>query len=170
MKMRAFALVLSATLLSSVWMGGATAQAAPVNTSSPNAWCFLWFCVSHNDDSDNNNNNNDNDTKLSWYRSSVSVSPSPGWWQSDWPVADGKDGYTITLKARNNNGDLMKDLDVADIEIRTSGRDTSVSSVVNNGDGTYKATITATTRNFGSAWVTYKGLMIGWTMFVPFTD
>jgi len=82
--------------------------------------------------------------------------------RSTWVDADGVSAYTLTLTARDDDGNLLPDLDVWDIDFRDSDGRARVSGVINQGDGRYTTTVTATDLIM-SAWaqVRYKDEPIG---------
>jgi len=70
----------------------------------------------------------------------------------------GQEGPFIgTLTARDAQGNLLTDLDPSLVSFTASSPDVTVSSVTNNGDGTYSATFSASLGTSFSASVTYDG-------------
>jgi len=168
MRKRTIALIIGAAMIATVAIGTSVSQAAPWYGWG---WGSYWYDRDYSSSSGNSSSSDKDTPKFSYARSSFKVSPEAQLWKrSTWAIA-GEDSYTLTLKARDTNGDLMKDLDIDDIEFFASGRDVDVSGVTNNGDGTYSAEVTADAYSrYSTAWVQYKGRTVDWPIPVPFDD
>ncbi|WON76424.1 Ig-like domain-containing protein [Serratia sp. UGAL515B_01] len=71
--------------------------------------------------------------------------------------ADDRTGSTLTLTAKDANGNAIKDLD---IELVTDLADTEITAVVNNNDGTYTASINGTKAGVASITVLSSGVTL----------
>ena len=81
--------------------------------------------------------------------------------QNTWVEADGVSAYTGTLTARDASNAVMPNLDVADIVFSATGKQITISAVVNHHDGTYTATYTSTVAQPDStAAVAYRGVKV----------
>jgi len=94
-------------------------------------------------------------------KSTFAVSPTPDPTdRSTWVPADGVSAYTLTVTARDTNGEVIKNLDVARLSLECWNPAIKISPIVNNGDGTYTAQATSESMVFSdwaSAFYLYDG-------------
>ncbi|MDR2930813.1 MAG: Ig-like domain-containing protein [Propionibacteriaceae bacterium] len=111
-------------------------------------------------------------TGFSWENSLFQVTPTITDLtdQTNWIVADGQTSYTGTLTAKDTGGNLLKNLDLADIAFAASSADVTVSSpVINHNDGTYTVTYSSTKASATpTASVAYQGRQVGENLPIPF--
>ena len=62
-----------------------------------------------------------------------------------WVPADGHSAYTAVFSAKDNAGNPLKNLNLADIRFETGVNVVQMSPITNNNDGTYSITLTSTT-------------------------
>ena len=107
---------------------------------------------------------------LSWTESTFTVTPQANLADKrTWLAADGVSAYTGVLTAKDNTGNLLKDLATSDMEFAASSTNVKVSDVVNNKDGTYSVKYTsrvASAVEIASA--TYQGDLVGTAKPIPF--
>jgi len=91
-------------------------------------------------------------------KSTFTISPEPDPYdRSTWVPADGVSSYTLTVTARDTDGELMKELDLAGFTFSCQNKAITITGVVNNGDGTYSAQATSTQMVFfATVLVTYR--------------
>ena len=89
--------------------------------------------------------------------------------QKTWVKADGTDHYTGTLMARDCQGNVIPDLDLAKVQFAASSADVVVGSpVVNAGGGAYTAQFTSTVASPDyTAHAGYDGVVAGATTALP---
>ena len=107
---------------------------------------------------------------FSWMDSSFSVTPEADLSdRTSWLVADGTSAYTGVLTAKDNSGSPLPNLSVADISFAASNPSVTVSSVVNNQNGTYSVTFTSKLAAAGlTASASFEGAPVGTPKPIPF--
>ncbi|MDR0489434.1 MAG: Ig-like domain-containing protein [Propionibacteriaceae bacterium] len=90
--------------------------------------------------------------------------------KKDWVVvSEGVHYYTGTIRAFDSKGNSLKDLDVADFSFTPSSTDVSVTSVVNNKDGTYSVQFSSKVADASfTATGSYGGDQVGTATPIPF--
>ena len=107
---------------------------------------------------------------FSWGETSFTVSPAVNMSnESTWVIANGIDDYVATLTAKDAKGNLLANLDVADMKFSASRSFVAISPVRNNGDGTYSVSLTSAVANASlTAKVEYQGVQVGGAKPIPF--
>ena len=98
-------------------------------------------------------------------RSTFDVNPKPDPFdRGTWMNADGTDAYTATIALVDDAGNPVKNANLADIVVDKTNPNLTLSTPVNNGDGTYTVKITSTVMVL-DGWVRlkYKGTVVGTT-------
>jgi len=108
---------------------------------------------------------------FSYTNSTFTVTPTANTADSStWVAAStGSSYYTGTLTAKDGSNNLLKSLTTSDIAFAASSTNVKVTSVVNNGDGTYTVQYSSTAADATpTATVAYKGTQVGATLPIPF--
>ena len=105
-----------------------------------------------------------------WMTSTFTVTPSANLTDdSTWVAADGTSFYTGVLSAKDAHGLPLKDLSIADIAFTSSSGAVTVSTIANNGDGTYSVTFTSKVADAKpTAAVAYQQTQVGTSLPIPF--
>ena len=96
-------------------------------------------------------------------RSGFVVTPVPDPFdRASWVLANGTEAYTGVISLVDDAGNPVTNANLADIQIDKTNPALTITTPVNNGDGTYTVKITSTTEMF-DGWVRlrYKGTVVG---------